>query len=64
MFRTQYKQLIIACIIGGIIGIFCSLFFNNLLWIPLLIMVAGLVSFFCKPAATIPPKEETKFSNQ
>lgn len=64
MVWTQYKRLIIACIIGAIIGVICGFFFNNILWVPLLIIVAGLVSLFCKPARDIPPEEEEKFFDQ
>ncbi|MDO8122808.1 MAG: hypothetical protein Q6364_00290 [Candidatus Hermodarchaeota archaeon] len=61
---TQRNQLLVACIIGAIIGVICSLFFNNIFWLPLMIMVAGLVSLFCKSAADIPPEEESKFFDQ
>jgi uncharacterized membrane protein YoaK (UPF0700 family) len=61
---TQRNKLIVSCIIGAIIGVICSLFFDNIFWLPLMIMVAGLVSLFCKPAASIPPKEENKFFDQ
>jgi uncharacterized membrane protein YoaK (UPF0700 family) len=61
---AQRNLIIIACIIGAIIGVICSVFFNNIFWLPLMIMVATLVSLFCQPASDIPSEEEDKFFNQ
>jgi hypothetical protein len=61
---SQYKRTIIFLIIGAIIGIVCSLLFNNILWILLMILVAWLVSHFCKSAPDIPEEEKEKFYDQ
>jgi hypothetical protein len=58
------KRIIIAAIIGAIIGVICSLFFNNIMWLPLIILVAGLISLFCRPPSDVPPEAEEKFYDQ
>ncbi|MFW9986945.1 MAG: hypothetical protein ACFFDJ_10330 [Candidatus Odinarchaeota archaeon] len=57
----RHTRFLIAIIIGTIIGIFCSWFFANLLYLPLLIMCAALIVLFCKSAPDIPPEEEEEF---
>jgi hypothetical protein len=54
----QTKRIIIAIIIGIILGLILSIFFITWLWLPLIIGVCFIFSYFCKSASDVP--EESK----
>ncbi len=61
---SHYKRIIIAVIIGTLLGVIISIAFVNWLWIPLMIGVCFIFSLFCKEASEIPEEEENKFYDQ
>ena len=60
----QTKRILIAILFGTISGIILSILFVNWLWLPLMIGVSFIFSFFCKEATDIPENEEKKFYDQ
>ena len=57
---SQHKRIIIAVIIGSILGVIISFVVSNWLWLPLMIGVCFIFSLFCQGASEL-PEEETKF---
>ncbi|MFX1582203.1 MAG: hypothetical protein ACFFCJ_08260 [Promethearchaeota archaeon] len=56
---TSHRNVLIAILIGAILGVILSITFGYCLWLPLMIGVCFLFSFFCKETTDIPEEDTT-----
>ncbi|MFX1566051.1 MAG: hypothetical protein ACFFCH_08685 [Promethearchaeota archaeon] len=52
----RYCNVILAILLGVILGVIFSIVFGYWLWLPLMIGVCFLFTFFCKKTTDIPEK--------